>query len=150
MSGAKAIFNQINVVAGDPAASVAFYRRLGVDIPEDHIWRTATGIHHVGASAAASATAFDLDSAAFAQMWNVGWRNRENIKGRVVIGFKVATRQAVDDTYADLTGAGFTGLQPPCDAFWGARFAIIEDPDGIAVGIMSPRSDDKRAPPPEV
>jgi hypothetical protein len=49
MSGAKAIFNQINVVASDPAASVAFYRRLGVDIPEDQIWRTATGIHHVGA-----------------------------------------------------------------------------------------------------
>ena len=28
-------------------ASLAFYRRLGVQIPEDAIWRTATGIHHV-------------------------------------------------------------------------------------------------------
>jgi hypothetical protein len=49
------------------------------------------------------------DSAAFAQMWNAGRRNRKDIKGRVVIGFKVASRQAVDDTYADLTGAGYTG-----------------------------------------
>jgi catechol 2,3-dioxygenase-like lactoylglutathione lyase family enzyme len=150
MSGAKAIFNQVNIVAGDVAASVAFYRRLGVEIADKQIWRTGPGIHHVGATGAAPETAFDLDSTAFARIWNSGWRNRDNIKGRVVIGFKVTSRQAVDDIYADLTGAGYDGLQPPDDAFWGARFAIVEDPDGIAVGIMSPKSDDERSPPPEV
>jgi len=29
-------------------------------------------------------------------------------------------------------------------------YAIIEDPDGVAVGLMSPVSPDKRYPPPEV
>ena len=40
--------------------------------------------------------------------------------------------------YADLTGAGYRGQQPPYDAFWGARYAVVEDPDGNAVGLMSP------------
>jgi hypothetical protein len=34
--------------------------------------------------------------------------------------------------------------------FWGARYAIIEDPDGIAVGVMSPISADRKSPPPSV
>lgn len=49
-----------------------------------------------------------------------------------------------------MAGAGYRGLQPPFDAFWGARYAVIEGPDGVAVGIMSPVSPDERSPPPAV
>jgi hypothetical protein len=35
--------DQINIVSGNPEASIAFYRRLGVDIAEDGIWRTPSG-----------------------------------------------------------------------------------------------------------
>jgi uncharacterized glyoxalase superfamily protein PhnB len=62
----------------------------------------------------------------------------------------VATRADVDAVYRDMTAAGHRGLQEPIDAFWGARYAIIEDPDGIAVGVMSPISPDRKSPPPEV
>ena len=48
------------------------------------------------------------------------------------------TRDDVDARYADLTGAGYTGIQSPFDAFWGARYAIVADPDGTHVGLMSP------------
>jgi uncharacterized glyoxalase superfamily protein PhnB len=41
-------------------------------------------------------------------------------------------------------------LQPPCDGFWGSRYAIVEDPDGRAVGLLSPVEDRYRSPPPEV
>ena len=40
--------------------------------------------------------------------------------------------------YDELTSAGYLGLAAPYDAFWGARYAIVEDPNGIAVGLMSP------------
>jgi uncharacterized glyoxalase superfamily protein PhnB len=143
--------DQINIVSGDIDASVAFYRRLGVDIPDERVWRTASGIHHVSAAEAENgAISFDLDSIAFARLWNRGWQTRADLRGRVVIGFKLASRGAVDAAYADLTGAGHRGLQAPHDAFWGSRYAIVEDPDGIAVGLMSPRSDEFRSPPPEV
>jgi catechol 2,3-dioxygenase-like lactoylglutathione lyase family enzyme len=148
----RVVLDQLNLVCGDPAASIAFYRRLGVDIPESAIWRTPTGIHHVGATdkSGDQAIHLDLDSTVFAQAWNAGWVDRDDLRGRVVVGFRVPTRAAVDDVYGDMTGAGYRGLQAPCDAFWGARYAIIEDPDGIAVGVMSPISADRKSAPPRV
>jgi hypothetical protein len=49
-------FSQLNIVSGDPEASVRFYRKLGVDISDGTIWRTQSGIHHVTAQSR-SATA---------------------------------------------------------------------------------------------
>jgi Glyoxalase/Bleomycin resistance protein/Dioxygenase superfamily len=126
--------------------------RLGVEIPDAGIWRTPTGGHHASAAdqSADRAIDFDLDSSVFAQHWNAGWKGRTDLKGRVVVGFGVPTRADVDDVFRDMTGAGYRGLQEPYDAFWGARYAIIEDPNGIGVGLMSPVSSDKRSPPPTV
>lgn len=148
----KPTLGQINLVCGDMDASLAFYRRLGMEIPDAAVWRTPTGAHHVSAGerSADQPIGLDLDSTAFAQCWNSGWEGRSDLKGRVVIGFSVATRAAVDDLFRDMVSAGYRGLQQPHDAFWGARYAIIEDPDGIAVGVMSPISQDKKSPPPSV
>jgi uncharacterized glyoxalase superfamily protein PhnB len=145
-------FNQLNIVSGDTAASLEFYRRLGVEIPQEMVWQTETGIHHASAKPAArdGTPAFDIDSTAFARMWNAGWSGRDDLRGRVVVGFGVPSRDEVDERYADLTRAGYRGLQEPYDAFWGARYAVVEDPDGIAVGLMSPVSAEFRSPPPEL
>jgi catechol 2,3-dioxygenase-like lactoylglutathione lyase family enzyme len=142
----KPILSQINLVCSDPSASIAFYRRLGVEIPDAAIWRTPTGAHHASAveRSAGQSVDLDLDSVAFARCWNSGWKGRTDLRGRVVIGFHVATRQDVDDVFRDMTGAGYRGLQEPYDAIWGARYAVIEDPDGIAVGVMSPVSPEKK------
>jgi uncharacterized glyoxalase superfamily protein PhnB len=148
MAKAKPTLGQLNIVSADPVASIVFYRRLGVEIAEAAIWRTATGAHHVNARS--GEVDFELDSTAFAQLWNEGWRGRGDLKGRVVLGFRVVSREAVDEVYSDLTVAGHAGLQPPHDAFWGARYAVVEDLDGIAVGLMSPVSPDFKSVPPEV
>lgn len=150
MSSDRPKLDQINVVSGNPEASIAFYRRLGVEIREEHVWRTASGIHHVGPCGEAAALTLELDSVAFAPMWNRGWEGGEDLRGRVVVGFRLPSRAAVDATYADMTGAGYVGLQVPYDAFWGSRYAVIEDPGGVAVGLMSPRSREHRSAPPEV
>ncbi len=75
---------------------------------------------------------------------------RDDLNGRVVVGFHVPSRSGVDELYAKLTDAGYAGLQAPINAFWGSRYAIVEDPDGVAVGLMSPVSPEMRSPPPEV
>jgi catechol 2,3-dioxygenase-like lactoylglutathione lyase family enzyme len=151
MNESRPTLHQLNIVSGDPEASIAFYRRLGVDIPNERVWRTASGVHHVSAEGGTPED-FDLDfdSPRFAQVWNTGWRGREDLAGRVVVGFRVASRGDVDRLYGEMTAMGHRGLQPPYDAFWGARYAVVEDPDGIAVGLMSPISAEHRAPPPEV
>jgi catechol 2,3-dioxygenase-like lactoylglutathione lyase family enzyme len=152
MSHSPPKLGQLNIVSADLEASVSFYRRLGVEIPEERVWRTETGAHHASATNTPGDQSLDLDvdSTAFAQVWNTGWKGRSGIAGRVVVGFRVPSRERVDEIYADMTAAGHVGLQPPYDAFWGARYAVLEDPDGIAVGLMSPMSKAMGSAPPSV
>src|ERR1700676_5182159 len=118
------VLNQVNIVVTDMNATVAFYRRLGLSIAETAPeWatrhRTASMPHGIE----------------FARAWDEGWAAAPRMG---VLGFAVASRQAVDETYDDLIGAGYKGEQTPYDAFGGARYAIVQDPDGKPVGIMSP------------
>ncbi len=150
----KPILQQINLVCADLDASLAFYRTLGVELPEDGVWRTASGGHHARAAGSSSEPsrdfAFSVDSPAHAQTWNVAWRGRADLGGRVFIGFGVPTRADVDALFGRMIDAGYRGLQAPWDAHWGARLAIVEDPDGIAVGVSSPVSPTMRAPSPDI
>ncbi len=68
----------------------------------------------------------------------------------VIVGFSLPSRDAVDQRYVELTSARYVGRQPPpFDAFWGARYAIVADPDGNDVGLMSPIDETRRTWPPE-
>lgn len=134
------LLDQINLVVGNMGRSVEFYRMLGLDMGEDAPWTD----HHRAATVGGGLD-MDLDSAAFAAVWDQGWPQGHT---GVVIGFKVADREAVDCIYETMTAAGYDAQQPPFDAFWGARYAILCDPDGNAVGIMSPIEPDWRTPPP--
>jgi catechol 2,3-dioxygenase-like lactoylglutathione lyase family enzyme len=145
----RARFDQVNLISGDPARSIAFYRLLGVDLPEARCHVMAPGMFHANAPCDdGPAASLEMDSVGFAKAWNPEWRETANLAGRIVLGFRVETREAVDDAYRRLADAGHRGLLAPHDAFWGARYAIVEDPDGVAVGIMSPRSDAHRSAPP--
>lgn len=126
--------DQINLIVSDMDATVAFYRRLGLDIPDtEPQWQE----EHRSATAPGGID-LDLDSAAFARTWNAGLPETRR-GGTVIVGFRLASREDVDIVYADMTGAGYRGQQAPYDAFWGSRYAVLEDPDGNSVGIMSPR-----------
>ncbi len=140
MTRKPAVFDQLNIVVRDMDAAVDFYRRLGIEIPETQPeWQA----HHRNASTVGE-VALELDSTAFTPQWNAGWPAS---RPGVVVGFRVATREDVDDLYAELTGAGHVGQQAPYDAFWGARYAIVEDPSGNAVGLMSPVDPARRSRP---
>jgi uncharacterized glyoxalase superfamily protein PhnB len=64
--------------------------------------------------------------------------------------FSVEARADVDEIHGALVADGARSLQPPYDAFWGARYAIVVDPDGVAVRRMSPVDDAKCSSPPEL
>ncbi|MBO0776121.1 MAG: VOC family protein, partial [Actinobacteria bacterium] len=89
----------------------------------------------------------ELDTPESARLWHAGWRAGPGSVS-VVIGFALPTREAVDHRYAELTAAGYAGRQPPFDAFWGARYAIVADPDGHDIGLMSPIDESRRSWPP--
>src|SRR5262249_48713811 len=126
------VLQQLNLVVADMAASVRFYRLLGLPVDDTRPFSA----HHVEIEIPGGLH-LDLDSIAFAKRWDAGCRGQAG-PSRNVIGFSLPSRAAVDDLYAKLMAAGHHGQQPPCDAFWGARHAIVEDPDGNPIGLMSP------------
>jgi catechol 2,3-dioxygenase-like lactoylglutathione lyase family enzyme len=148
MSDARPVLDQINLVTANFEESLAFYRLLGVDMPETGVFRKNGDGHHVNAVTETGAF-FDLDSTIFAPVWNVGWKGRGDLNGHVLMTFRFDTRAGVDARYDDLIRAGYRSLNPPTDAFWGVRFAAVEDPSGLAVGLMSPADASRRSRPPE-
>jgi catechol 2,3-dioxygenase-like lactoylglutathione lyase family enzyme len=146
MEHEEPVLNQVNIVAGDFARSLDFYRRLGIEFAPPVTNRTGDPFHENGETP--NGLRFELDSALFARVWNRGWATRPDLVGRMVLGFGLASRDAVDRVYAELIGAGYPGLAPPHDAFWGARYAIVEDPNGVAVGLMSPIDPARKTQPP--
>jgi catechol 2,3-dioxygenase-like lactoylglutathione lyase family enzyme len=143
MSEVAPDLHMLNLVVRDMAASVEFYRRLGVAVPEGD---DAEGAHVQ--LRMPGGFSLELDTAESARLWHAGWR-ADPTSSQVVTGFALPTREAVDDRYAELTGVGYVGRQPPFDAFWGARYAIVADPDGNDVGLMSPIDEARRTWPPE-
>jgi catechol 2,3-dioxygenase-like lactoylglutathione lyase family enzyme len=139
MADDRPVLNQINLVVRDMDAMIEFYRKLGAEIaPTEPPWDR----HHRTLSMP-DGLDFDLDSTDFAAQWNRGWPPGQT---GPVVGFRVAAREAVDRIYEELTNAGYVGQQPPYDAFWGARYAVIADPEGNSVGIMSPMDPARRTP----
>ena len=143
-AAARPVLNQLNIVASDFAATIEFYRCLGVDVPDG--FASPDGIRHAEVTLA-NGFVLEFDNLALARVYNAAWRKPEG-SGRALIGFSLPTRDAVDQRYAALLAAGYEGRQPPYDTFWGARYAVVADPDGNDVGIMSPLDDSRRSWPP--
>jgi uncharacterized glyoxalase superfamily protein PhnB len=143
MANDRPVLDQINLVVGDMDAMLDFYRELGVEIaPTISPWDR----HHRTVSTPEGFD-FDLDSAEFAEKWDEGWPTGGT---GPVLGFRFASREAVDAAYERLTRAGAIGQQAPYDAFFGSRYAVVVDPEGNTVGLMSPRDSARKSAPPEV
>ncbi len=139
----EARLDQLNLIVQDMGATLGFYRRLGFSIDEPGEWPPGSGAQH-GEVAMPDGFRLEFDNDAMARIWHAGWRDQPGPGGGTVLGVTLPSRDAVDQRYAELTGEGCRGRQPPYDAFWGARYAIVQDPDGRDVGLMSPIDPDRR------
>jgi uncharacterized glyoxalase superfamily protein PhnB len=133
-------FDLIDLIARDYDSTIAFYRRLGLEVHDG----SDGEIRH--ADVEFDGTEIHIDNEYLAGLYNSSWRSGR--QPRVIAGFRVQSRDDVDARYADVTGAGYSGVQEPYDAFWGARYAILADPDGNHVSLMSPIDSDRKYWPP--
>jgi catechol 2,3-dioxygenase-like lactoylglutathione lyase family enzyme len=143
MAEAPGLF-QINLVVADMDRALEFYRRLGLEMrdgPGD--WPPGSGGRHAD-SMDDSGARLELDNREMANIWHAGLMQAP---APAVLNFSLPSRDAVDERYVDLTAAGYIGRQPPYDGFWGARYAIVQDPDGNDVGLMSPIDPERRYTP---
>jgi catechol 2,3-dioxygenase-like lactoylglutathione lyase family enzyme len=123
-------FSVVGLVVTDMAASLAFYRRLGLDIPAE----AETEPHTEAALPGGLRLAFDtLDTI---RSFDPGWAPPQS-GGRISLAFACDSPTEVDALYTDLVDAGHEGHLKPWDAFWGQRYAVVHDPDGNAVDLFA-------------
>jgi catechol 2,3-dioxygenase-like lactoylglutathione lyase family enzyme len=117
----------IELVVADMAASLAFYRRLGLAVPAD-----ADSEPHVDVELPGGLK-LSWDTEALVRSIDPGYQ-RATGHG-IALAFEVDTPAEVDATYAEMVAAGYKGHKEPWDAFWGMRYAVLHDPDGNGVDL---------------
>ncbi len=147
MTPPQARFGGIDIVTKDMAASLDFYRAMGIDIPDDKIWSDDGAPQHVDLKLRAATSGFDIDSEELTVGYDPAWTRARWRRG--VLIFRADSRDDVDALHDHLVSLGHPSHLAPLDAFWGARFAIVVDPDGNHVSLMSPIDKARAASPPD-
>jgi catechol 2,3-dioxygenase-like lactoylglutathione lyase family enzyme len=124
-------FDLVGIVVNDMAKALAFYRRLGLDIPAE-----ADSEPHVEC-ALPGGVRLAWDDAGMIQEIDPAWTPTTS-GPPIALGFLCAGPSEVDKVYADMVGAGYDGHKEPWDAFWGQRYAVLHDPDGNGVDLFAP------------
>jgi catechol 2,3-dioxygenase-like lactoylglutathione lyase family enzyme len=120
----------VEIVVQDMARSLAFYRRLGLDLPpeadrEPHVDTALPGGLRVAWDTVETIHSFDPS-------WTAPTGGP-----RMSLAFQMDSPAGVDRMYAELTGLGYEGHKAPWDAFWGMRYAMIKDPDGNGIDLFA-------------
>ncbi|WP_062209818.1 VOC family protein [Streptomyces sp. NBRC 109706] len=123
--------NMIGLVTDDLPASLAFYRRLGLDLPEEAAEQPHVEITLPGGIRIA------WDTMEVARTTFPNWQPPAPDGQRMALAFLCDTPAEVDALYAELVAAGHPGEKEPWDAFWGQRYAVVRDPDGNTVDLFA-------------
>lgn len=111
----------VGLVVQDMGTSLAFYRHLGLTLPEGSEKQP-----HVEIKMESGLTFF-WDTA-FVKTYDP-----EQVPAsggyRVILEFFLSSRADVDAKYTELTGLGYQGYRTPFETSFGAYFAMVNDPD---------------------
>jgi catechol 2,3-dioxygenase-like lactoylglutathione lyase family enzyme len=121
--------NAMGIVASDMARSIRFYRLLGLDVPD------TPEEGHVD-TFLPNGVRFMLDTEEVILSFRPDWKRETG--NQIGIAFEYESVAEVDATYARIVEAGFHGEKEPWDAFWGQRYAQLQDPDGVGVDLYAP------------
>jgi catechol 2,3-dioxygenase-like lactoylglutathione lyase family enzyme len=120
--------NAIGIVVSEMERSIRFYRLLGLDVPE------TPDEGHVD-TFLPNGVRFMLDGEDVVKSFRPDWTRATG--NQVALAFECSSPAEVDELYARVVDAGFTGEKEPWDAFWGQRYAQLADPDGVPVDLFA-------------
>jgi predicted lactoylglutathione lyase len=125
----------VGLVVSDMRASLAFYRRLGLDIPDGEDEKRFV-MHRMP-----SGVTIFFDTVFFPTN-DPERRAAPRGSYNVSLEFYADTREAVDRLFTDLTALGYVGRKAPWKST-GPYAAIVEDPDGnpILITAEDPRAE---------
>lgn len=121
----------IGSVVRDMAATLAFYRDLGLDIPAE-----ADGAPHAEAVLPGGLRLM-WDTEETIRSFDPGYE-REAGQSHALAA-SCDSPAEVDATVARLAGLGHRVVREPWDAPWGQRYATVQDPDGYSVDLYAAR-----------
>ncbi|HRK74328.1 MAG TPA: VOC family protein [Rhodothermales bacterium] len=119
----------VGLVVQDMAQALKFYRLIGLEIStemdaEDHVeFRTEGGFR------------LTWDTVDLVKRFHPHWKPAEG--HRMGLAFLCEDPEEVDRLYSRITDAGYVGVRPPWAAFWGQRYAIVQDADGNLVDLFA-------------
>jgi uncharacterized glyoxalase superfamily protein PhnB len=122
--------NAFGIICSDIEVSLRFYRLLGVPFdefdPENGHYEAQLG----------GGVKLMLDSEAVIASFVDDF---ETPKGndRMSLAVECDAPTDVDETHRTVVSAGSTSVKEPFDAFWGQRYATVEDPDGNHVDLYA-------------
>ena len=122
-----ATFDALGIIAEDLPATLAFYRLIGLDVPETdegHVEAELPGGFRIMFDSRDVIESFSTYEPAS------GGRN-------VGLAFRCESPAEVDATYEKVIAAGHESREAPFDAFWGQRYATVLDPNGNPVDFYA-------------
>jgi uncharacterized glyoxalase superfamily protein PhnB len=120
--------NAIGIVASDMAHSIRFYQVVGFDVPD------TPDEGHVDTSLP-NGMRLMIDTEDTILSFRPDWTRQTG--NQVALALECESPAEVDEIYARVTAAGFHGEKEPWDAFWGQRYAQLQDPDGVPVDLYA-------------
>lgn len=122
----------LGLIVKDMRASLAFYRQLGLAIPDG-----SDALTHVEVKMGTGMTFFlDSQPARFDPQFTPSADiEQAPAQGsyRSMLEFYLKTQAAVEAKYAELIGCGYQGFRAPYATAFGMCFAMLHDPDGNTI-----------------
>jgi uncharacterized glyoxalase superfamily protein PhnB len=121
--------DMIGLSVTDVKRAVQFYRMLGLDFPDPSEGQDFVEVKSNGYR-------ISINAASLAKQLIPGWVEPRGQRSE--LAFLCGSPKEVDETHAKIVLAGHKSVKEPWDAFWGQRYAIVEDPDGAHVSLFCP------------
>ncbi|WP_029192808.1 VOC family protein [Paenibacillus harenae] len=120
--------DMVGVVVQDMKKALDFYRVLGLDIPESADAEQHVEVHQNGIR-------LGFDTQEIAKGVYGSWDAPSG--HRIELAFLCDSRESLNELYAKIVQSGYVGHREPWDAFWGQRYAIVQDPDGNLISLFA-------------
>lgn len=127
---AAPLASAIGLTVAEMPAALAFYRLLGLDIPDE-----ADGEPHVEVTLPGGLRLM-WDTVDTIRSFDPSWKPPTG-GHRVSLAFDCGSPAGVDAAFRSLTAAGVPTHLEPWDAVWGQRYAVVHDPDGNGVDLFA-------------
>ncbi len=126
----KPNLHTVTIIVRDLSKSIAFYRMLGLEIPdgmenESHVDCTASGNMNIC-----------LVPETTVKQHRPGWQY-PGANGAISLHFKCANQGDVDVMYTQFMNEEYTSSMLPSNTPWGERYAQVFDPDGNTIALFA-------------